>query len=322
MLAFLGATALLVAPRPSAALIITPTFTAAFNTSFGVNAIAAQNAWIAAANVFQTNFSDNVHINITVSAVAGTSVFGQSNTFLVSGPFASLRAGVIADAKTPDDATAIGAGGSIPAADPVGGTHTWWVTTAQAKALGLIADNANNDGTTTFGAGNPFTFSGAIAPGTFDFQGVAAHEISEVMGRLGLMGGTIGNNTNSFDLADLFTFTGPGARGGGFGGGCSSTNNWESIDNGTTLLKQKNNYCANGLDTEDWAPGTNDAFNQFSNSNVVNPVSVVDLRVMDVIGYDRILATTVPEPSTLALLASGFAVFGAAGFKRRRKRGS
>jgi hypothetical protein len=311
------------APRPSAALIITPTFTAAFNTNFGVNAIAAQNAWIAAANVFQTNFSDNIHININVSAVAGTGVFGQSNTFLNSFAFATIRTATINDAKTPDDAIATGPGGSVPAADPlVGTTHTWWVTTAQAKALGLVADNLNNDGTTTFGAGNPFTFSGPIAPGTFDFQGVAAHEISEVMGRLGLMGATIGSNPNSFDLADLFTFTGPGTRGGGFGGGCSSTNNWESIDNGTTLLKQKNNYCANGLDTEDWAPGTNDSFNQFSNSGVVNPVSTVDLRTMDVIGYDRVLATTVPEPSTFALLVSGFAAFGASGFRRRRKRRS
>src|SRR6266550_953062 len=102
VLAFLGATALFVAPRPSAALIITPTFTAAFNSSFGVNAIAAQNAWIAAANVFQTNFSDNIHINITVNAVAGTSIFGQSNTFIATIPFAILQNAAIADATTPD----------------------------------------------------------------------------------------------------------------------------------------------------------------------------------------------------------------------------
>ena len=80
VLAFLGVAALVVAPRPSDALTITPTFTAAFNSSFGVNALAAQNAWIAAANVFQTNFNDNIHINITVNGVPGTSVFGQSQT--------------------------------------------------------------------------------------------------------------------------------------------------------------------------------------------------------------------------------------------------
>ena len=44
-----------------------------------------------------------------------------------------------------------------------------------------------------------------------------------------------------------------------------------------------------------------DAFNQFANSGVVNGVTNVDLRLMDVIGYDRI----VPEPSTLVLAGLG-----------------
>lgn len=87
-----------------------------------------------------------------------------------------------------------------------------------------------------------------------------------------------------------------------------------SINNGTTLLKLYNNATANGLDTRDWAPGTNDAFNQFSNSGVTNPVSDVDLREMDVIGYDRGVAQT-PEPSTFLLLISGLL---AGGHVRRR----
>src|SRR5439155_3846778 len=154
------------------------------------------------------------------------------NTNLVSTTYANLRAAVVADVTTADDTTATGAGGSVAAADPVGGTHTWWVSRAEAKALGIIPSDALNDGTTRFGAGNPFTFSGAIAAGTYDFQGVAAHEISEVLGRLGLSGGTIGSFTNSYSLIDDFSYTGPGARGLGNGAG----NNF-SIDNGTTLLK-------------------------------------------------------------------------------------
>jgi hypothetical protein len=316
-IALVLAAAIGVAPRSSAALTITPTFTSAFNSSFGANAIAAQNAWIAAANVFETNFSDNIHINITVNAVAGTGVFGSSSTPLRSLPYGLLRAGAILDAKTPDDFTSIDPGGSIPATDPVGGTHTWWVTKSQAKALGLLADDLTNDGTTTFGAGNPFTFSGPVAAGTFDFQGIAAHEISEVMGRLGLMGATIGSFTNSYDLADVFTFNSSGAR----NLTCPSNDNWFSIDNGATLLKRKNDYCVNGLDTEDWAPGTNDAFNQFSRSGVFNPVSDVDFRAMDVLGYDRVAGVVgAPEPSTFALLAAGFAAFGASGYRRRSKR--
>ena len=287
-------------------LTITPTFTPAFVADFGANAVNAENAWIAAANLMSSNFNDNIHVNITVDAVAGTGVFGQSSTFLNSTTYANLRAKVVADAKSADDATAIGAGGSMAAADPVGGTHTWWVSTAQGKALGLIADNLSNDGTTTFGAGNPFTFSGPIAAGTYDFRGVALHEITEVMGRLGISGGTIGSSANSYSLIDEFAYTGAGARNLGTGAGVNF-----SIDNGTTLLKLWNNAAANGLDTRDWAPGTNDSFNQFSNSGVVNGLSNVDLRLMDVIGYDL---APVPEPSRpialLGLSLMGLTVLG------------
>ncbi len=308
--------------RTNAALVITPTFTANFVTNFGANAAAAQASWIAAANVYSSNFSDNIHVNITVDGVAGTSVFGQSSTFLNSASYATLRNDVVLDAKTADDNTSVGAGGSVTAADPVGGTHTWWVSRAEAKAIGLIGDDLSNDGTTTFGAGNPFTFNttnnGPIAAGTYDFRGVALHEIAEVMGRLGLSGGTIGQNTNSFSLIDDFSYTGPGVRGLGGGAG----NNF-SIDNGTTLLKVFNNSNGtggDGLDTRDWAPagpnqggnGSPDAFNQFSASGVVNGLSTTDLRLMDVIGYDRV---AVPEPSAIGLGALG--LVGLIGYCRR-----
>jgi hypothetical protein len=286
------------------AMIITPTFTTNFNSNFGANAAAAQAAWNAAASVFTTNYNDNIHVNITVNAVAGTGVFGQSNFFLNSTSYANLRARMVADSKTDDDATSLGAGGSITAGDPTSG-GTWWVCRAEAKSIGLIADDSANDGTTTFGAGNPFTFSGAIAPGTYDFKGIAAHEISEVLGRIGIAGGTIGSTTNSYSLIDDFAYSGAGTKNVGNGGG-----RFFSINAGTNLLKLYNNAAANGLDVVDWAPGTNDAFNQFSNSGVVNGVSEIDLRQMDVIGYDRV----VPEPAS----AAGTLVLAVALIPRRR----
>jgi hypothetical protein len=289
-------------------LTFVPTFTANFNTNFGANAAAAQAAWIAAASAFSADFTDNIHINITVDAVAGTGVFGQSNTFLVGGSFATIQNKLQGDAKTADDFTAIGASGSLFGSDPTAGAGNWWATTAQAKAIGLIADNLSTDGTTTFGAGNPFSFSGTPGLGSYDFQGVAAHEISEVMGRLGLSGGTIGSTANSYSIIDLFSYTGAGTRGLTAGAGENF-----SINNGTTLLKLYNNALSNGLDTRDWAPGTNDSFNQFSNSGVVNPVSTVDLQELDVIGYD----SAVPEPASFVLVGGGLV---ALGFVRRRLR--
>src|SRR5262245_48886824 len=149
-----GVCALALSAPAFAAFVINPTFTANFNLNFGPNAAAAQTAWIAAANIFTNNFTDNMNVNITVDAVAGTGVFGQSNTFLISNTYANTQTAMVNDAKTPDDLIATGPGGSVTAADPVAGTHTWWTTRAQAKALGLIASDGATDGTTTFGAGN------------------------------------------------------------------------------------------------------------------------------------------------------------------------
>jgi len=279
-------------------MIITPTFTAAFNANFGANAVAAQNAWIAAAAVLASNFSDNIHVNITVDAVPGTSVFGMSDEIFGSLSYHSLYNAVVADAKTPDDATAIGAGGSVTSVDPIGGT--WVVSRPQAKALGLIPDDLINDGATTFGAGYNFSFSGTPTGGAYDFQGLAMHEMSEVMGRLGVSG-----LLNQFSLIDEFSYFGPSTR-QALGG----ASNYFSIDNGTTLLKLFNDNVLTGLTSRDWAPssqggdGSPDAFNQYSSPNVINGLTAVDLRAMDVIGYDRVAsaAPSVPEPSTGILL--------------------
>jgi hypothetical protein len=126
------------------------------------------------------------------------------------------------------------------------------------------------------------------------------------MGRLGISGGTIGANANSYSLVDLFSFTGSGTRALTGGAG-----NFFSIDGGVTLLKLYNNQLLNSLDTMDWAPpgqggdGSADAFNQFSSLGIVNGLSGIDLRNMDVIGYNLI---PVPEPTTSVLMAGGLAL--------------
>jgi hypothetical protein len=183
------------------------------------------------------------------------------------------------------------------------------VSRAQAKAIGLLASDLITDGTFTFGAGFTYDYdpSNGVSSG-FDFQGVAMHEISEIMGRISGLGASIGGNPG-YLLYDLFRYTGPGTRGLTNGSGIQF-----SINAGGSLLKPFNSVSTG--DFADWASGTNDSFNAFSNSGVVNPMTAVDLQVMDVIGYNRVSgAAAVPEPSTGLLF---FSALLAGGLIRRR----
>ena len=241
-----------------------------------------KTAFAAAAAQLTSNFHDPINVNITVTAVPGTTVLGQSLFFSSVFSYSSVRTSLLADSKTADDATALGGSGSVAASDPVVSTHNWRVGSALAKALGLIPDDLITDGTFSFGAGFTYAFDpNNVGVGQYDFQGVAMHEITEIMGRVPGLGTVLGGTPN-YKPFDLFRYTGPGTRGLTGGGGIQF-----SLDGGTTLLKPFNNAVSNGGDAGDWASGTNDSFNAFSSSGVKNGLSEVDFRVMDVIGYDR-----------------------------------
>src|SRR2546423_6555664 len=247
-----------------------------------------------AVSQFTNNLSDGVNVNIKVTAVPGTSTLGQSNTFLATASsYSSLRSAVSADSHSADDATILGASGSLPANDPISTNHVYLLSTAEAKALGVRPNDLSNDGTFTFGGGFSYAYdpNNRAVPGKFDFIGVEMHEISEIMGRIPLMGQNL-TGSPDYMFMDLFHYTGPSTRGLNQGPGRSF-----SIDNGTALLKAFNNANANGGDPQDWASGTNDCFNAFSGSGVLNVLSPVDLRVMDAIGYDATGSPPTPTPT-------------------------
>jgi hypothetical protein len=286
------------ASGPVGALTINLTFDSnATFTSAGLSTTDIANMKAAAsyaASQFSNNFTDNINVNINVTAVPGSNTLGESNTFLTTvSSYAALRGAVSSDSKTADDATSLGAGGSLPSSDPIGSTHVYMVSTAEAKALGLMADNSSNDGTFTFGGGFSYTYDPAnrAVSGKIDFIGVAMHEFSEIMGRIPLMGQNLTGSPN-YMLFDLFHYTGAGSRGLNNGPG-----RFFSIDNGTTLLKAFNFPNGNGSDPQDWASGVNDCFNAFSNSGVKDDLTPVDLRVMDVIGYDFASGSPTPTPT-------------------------
>ena len=307
---------LLVSPEAKAGgLTVNLTFDSTFTSSFGANAAQAEAAVNYAAQQFQTLFSDPVQINITVSGVADTSVFGQSSSSLIGYyNYTQIRTALIADKKGSNDVSAVA---SLPVNDPTAanGASDFVATRAEGKALGLIASDSTKDGSIKFGAGYSWAFDPAnrAVSGQYDFIGVVEHEISEVMGRQGITGGNHGNGGPNFDPLDLFRYTAAGVRGASNNG----AGVYFSINGGVTNLITYNNAASNGLDTADWASGQgNDAFNQYSSGSVLNGITAVDLQQMDVIGWD--LASNVPEPSSLTLITVG--AIACCAFSNRRQR--
>src|SRR5882672_683907 len=220
----------------------------------------------AVASFFQSTFSDPVTININVGfgtvngQPLGGNALGTSLTYLNNFTYSQLKTALTTDAKSADDSSSVASLGN----DPTGGNY--WVSTAEAKALGLAGASGNLDGFVGFSnVAGIFDYdrSNGITPGTYDFFAVIAHEVSEVMGRIFLLGSSIGGTPNSYDAMDLFHFSAPGVR--TFSG---TQTGYFSVDNGTTNLDNFNTN-PNG-DFGDWAASAgNDSVLAFGNPGVV-----------------------------------------------------
>jgi hypothetical protein len=245
-------------------------------------------------------YSDNITLNYTIDEAPGglgSSLF--SNNYW-RGSYATLRAALIADATTGNDAIAT-ALANLPLSapySPTGGLNSsndWYATSSEAKALGLITDQTVFDGTYTFASDQTYTYGPNRGTGGFDFIGVTEHEFSELMGR------TQQSNNFGYDIFDTMRFTALGTRNVNLAG---VSGVYYSFDNGNTNLA---GFNAGGGDKQDF-DGTvaTDPFNASTGPNQAHVLSEIDQALLDVIGYDRVSQT--PEPSTffLAIPLVGF----------------
>jgi hypothetical protein len=261
-------------------------------------------AVIAAAQYLESQFVDPVTVNVSIGygevngTALGSNTLGSSLSYLSSVSYTNLRNALAADATTTTDTTAVA---SLPSSSPVSGT--FWTTTADAKAIGLAAATGTaTDGFIGFSSSLPFTYndSSGVASGTYDFNGVALHEMTEVMGRLLLTGGTIGNTANSYNLMDLFHYSSAGVR-----DFSASTPGYFSVNSGNSSLGTFN--TTSGGDAGDWASSMGyNSFDAFSSSGVINPVTANDLSVIDAIGWN-FAGVSAPTGVALAAITSGLA---------------
>ena len=289
----------LAAPAPTTVSIAGSALTIqiTWDTSVASAPSAFMTGVIAAVQAFESNFSNAVTIDIAVGygEIAGTPMgggaLGESESYLQFVSYASL---VAALATHNSDATTAAVLASLPATAPVSGYI--WLTTAQAKALGLAAASGTGlDGYIGLANSYAFTYntSGTVAAGSYDFNGIVSHELTEVLGRLMLTGGSVGSYANSYSLLDLLHYSSPGVR-----DFSASTPGYFSANRGATNGGAFNTSA--GGDAADWASSVgNNAFDAFSNSGVINPVTSDDVTEMNAIGWTLNKVNTPPTNSVI-----------------------
>ena len=222
-------------------------------------------------------FTDPVAVTIDVGfgeidgQSLGSNALGESETYLTSVSYAQLQSALV---KNADAIGYTAAAASLPAASPVGGQ--FWLSTAEAKALGITGASSSLDGYVGFSNAASFAYndSNGVGANQYDFFGVVAHEFSEIMGRQ-MMDGENFYGGASYEPLDLFHYSAAGVRdfSGTALGYASATAGKISLDSFNTNP---------GGDFGDWAASAgHDFFDAFSYPGVVNGVSASDLALMN-----------------------------------------
>ncbi len=305
-LSLIGAIAITFVAAPAqAGLIIDPIFGSTIAND--PNAAAIEGTINSAISTYEATFTDPITVSITFNEM--NSGLGQSSFTLYTFSYQTFYNALVADGKTADDATALAhlATDGTGVNNPVTGTNTILIKGANAHALGLNCGGCASDQGGTIGLNTSIT---DVSGGAYNLLPVVEHEMDEILGlgsTLGLSG--LGTFSNDPSPEDFFRFTSTQARTFTIN---SSTQAFFSID-GTTDLDQFDNQNDGG-DFGDWQsnplpggiqPQVQDAFATAGS----NPALNVELRALDVIGYDRAVSAT-PEPGTLALLGSALLLAG------------
>lgn len=313
---------------PANALTIQPIFDASITSL--ANAAVVEAAFNTVASQFDASFSTPVTVKIGVSwgKVHGASLAAgdiAASQSALTGPFtyANIVSAFKADAAAnPLDPDIVSAAANLPKTSPAG-SLSYELPYAEAQALGFLPASINPaSGYVGFSAATKWDFSpaGGITAGTYDFEGLAAHEISEVLGRI------TGLNSSKPTYATMFdTLRYSAAHTSSFS---YSSSAYFSVDGGVTNRGRFN--LSGGGDRSDLAAVKGDAQNAFLSTGTLYGLSAGDLAALDVLGWGTwspangggmigslpasaiSAGMAVPEPSAWMVMLLGFGMIGAA----------
>ena len=350
-----------------------------FNFTIGSGLIALQGSNPTLANTviadFRTAgkrwsniFSDNVTLNITIDfKPLGAGILGETGSNYAVATYATTRTALNVDKKTTDDSTAVK---NLPAGNALsfltnsssgqvildnnGSANNVYlaIPTANAKALGLSTPTATaQDASITFSSSFNFDFdpTNSITAGQYDFVGVATHEIGHSLGFVSGVDdvdyysgprGPARLNLDPYAVSsplDLFRYSAPGILNLAYGG-----TPYFSINRGVTSLGKFSTGAFNGdgRQASHWKDNLGlGIMDPTLASGELAKITALDIKALDVIGWDRIpsanpsalgfasLSSSAgpprhtianPEPSTIGLLSLG--LLGVAAYRRRTQR--
>ena len=277
-------------------MIINYTFDNSWNSApAGVEA-QAQAAAGQVVNLYDTLFTNNITINLTfqwgvLAANKGATNNGGGGGLIFN--YAQILAYLQGDENSPAQKIAFG---TLPNTDPTG-SNNFSVTPSEAQALGV--PNVPALYAQVYGSplpGSTVTFNSTFSWTTTTFFNVAAHEISEIMGRAGDVGvlySGLGspngpeNNQPLYTPMDLFRYTASGQFDSTFGTKTTNSLAYFGYDKGQVLTTAAFNNGAIGGDPGDWAVTVlpnGDAYGTVDG----NPgqISGTDLTLMNLVGWN------------------------------------
>ncbi|MEO7099692.1 MAG: NF038122 family metalloprotease [Luteolibacter sp.] len=322
-----------------------------FDFTFTPTSTAQDIAAFNAAGAFwSSQFADNVTIKMDVGTDAlGAGILASTGSTQGTLSYTDFKDALSADASSATDTAALssltvnstfgmllnrtsnnpnGAGSATAYLDNDGDANnsTIRITTANAKALGYTFSPTMSDASIIFA--NSFSWdydsSNGVTAGSYDFVGIAIHEIGHALGFISGVDILDGNSppTNGpfsddqftyVSSLDLFRYSAASTTSGVIDWTASNTNKYFSLDNGATSIaafstgltfgdgRQASHWKDNlGLGIMDPTAGTGETLAAGPN----------DLIAFDAIGWDL-----VPEPSSLLL--GSFGMLFAIGRRRR-----